>query len=81
MSVAAIAWAGLGVLAGVGHAAGLWRSAHRPQASAGAALPRLLLVAAVLATSARAGGLLPAATGWGIGLAVTALLLYARKSV
>ena len=67
-----------GLLFGVLHAAGIWRSTRRPNSLfAVIGMLRLLVVGAVLTCAALVGGIIPAACGWGLGfltgLAVAAM--------
>lgn len=64
-----------GALAGYAHAAMLWRASHRLSPwSPIMGLLRLGVVAAVLVLAALYGQILPAAGGWAIGFAVSALI-------
>jgi hypothetical protein len=75
-----LAWFTGGILTGIAHAGSIWagtRDLRRPGRGAAA---RLGLVAVTLAVAAISQHLLPAAAGWGCGLAGTGLLLYARRS-
>jgi hypothetical protein len=62
------AWLGVGLVLGVVHATGIWRSAkHRTAITALMGLVRMLVVGLALATAALLGGVLPAAAGWAVG--------------
>ena len=76
MSILLVVWISLGIAAGAAHAAGIWRTTHH---SGWSAVWRLPVVAAVLASAALAGALLPAAGGWASGLAATSAVLYLRS--
>ncbi len=72
-------WLTLGVVLGGLHAASLWLTTRRASALMGAiGLLRLLAVAAVLIGAAFAGGVLPAAVGWGIGFLAVAVIYFVR---
>jgi hypothetical protein len=71
-------WPLAGLTAGLGHAAALWRTAHRPRADSVAAA-RMPLIFALLAGATMSGRLLPALGGWAGGLAATAAWLVARS--
>jgi hypothetical protein len=75
------AWAAAGLLLGIGHAAGMWRSAQRPNAaSAVAGLARLVVVGLALAAAAIWGGILPTAVGWAVGFFARVGLAGATRS-
>ena len=59
-------WLLAGVGAGATHAWMLWR-ASQPSARVSWHWTRLFLIGSVLVASAVAGGIVPAAAGWGIG--------------
>ena len=62
------AWVVVGLVLGVVHAAGIWRSAKHPTATTAVmGLVRLLVVGLALAAAAIFGGILPAAAGWAVG--------------
>ena len=81
MTVMAGFWFGAGVLAGVGEAVGLWRSAREPRRASWVAALRLALVGFVLLIAAWSGELFPTVWGWGSGLIASALWLLARGTV
>jgi len=61
-------WLAVGLMLGVVHATGLWRSARqRTTTAAVVGLMRLLLVGLALAAAAIFGGIVPAAAGWAVG--------------
>jgi len=80
MSGLAFPWFVAAAGAGVGQAFGLWLSARNPRAVAWSAALRLTLLAAVLLIAARAGELIPAASGWICGLTGGGFLLYRRRT-
>lgn len=74
------AWVAAGIVLGVFHATGVWRSAKRPSSwTALLGLARLLAVGLVLTAAAILGGILPAATGWAVGF-FAALGLVAQRA-
>jgi hypothetical protein len=75
-----LVWFTGGLLTGIAHAGSLWAGARDLGRPGRGAATRLGLVSVTLAASAISQQLLPAAAGWVCGLAVTALLLYARNS-
>ena len=61
-------WLVVGLVLGVVHAIGIWRSAkHWTSLTALMGLLRLLAVGLGLATAALFGAILPAAAGWAVG--------------
>lgn len=61
------AWVAVGLVLGIVHAAGTWRSVKYPTvATAVMGLVRLLVIGVALATAAVFGGILPAAVGWAV---------------
>jgi len=74
MTAMGLMWVVVGMAAGGGHAAALWRAAHRIGAGGCGAGPRMLLVAVVLVGAAYAGVLLPVAAGWASGLLAASVL-------
>ena len=76
-------WIAVGVVLGVLHAQGIWRTAHhRSATTAIVGMVRLLVVGLALTVAAIFGGILPAAGGWVIGLltSVVAVLAMQRTS-
>jgi hypothetical protein len=79
MTGTVVAWIAIGAVAGVMHAAALWRTAHDWTGPPLATAWRLPAVAAVLVGAAFAGTLLPAVSGWAGGLAGTGAFLCLRS--
>ncbi len=74
MTATGLMWIGVGIAAGGGHAAALWRAAHRLGAGGCVAGLRMFLVAMVLVGAAYAGVLVPVIAGWASGLLATSVL-------
>jgi hypothetical protein len=72
----ALVWLAAGGLAGVAHAAGLWRGAHARRAASLSVAGRMTVVAIVLTAAAVGQHLLAAVGGWLAGLVVTSVVLY-----
>ena len=74
------AWVVVGLVLGVVHAAGIWRSEKQPTAmTAVMGLARLLVVGLPLAGAAVFGGILPAAAGWAVGFLTSVGTLLATR--
>jgi len=79
MTLVSPLWLTAGVVLGGLHAASLWQAAHRASPTiAATGVVRLLVIAALLASAALAGGLLQVCMGWGLGFLVCAALLLRR---
>ena len=75
------AWVVVGLVLGVVHAAGVWRSAKHPTATTAVmGLARLLVVGLALAAAAIFGGILPAAAGWAVGFYASVGFRVLRRS-
>jgi hypothetical protein len=80
MSWITVAWIAGGLLLGMMHAAGIWRSARRPT-SHGALMGvlRLMVVGLGLTLAALGGGILPSASGWATGFFASVAIVLACK--
>lgn len=73
-------WLAVGVALGAVHAWAIWRASQPPFHLAGAAVLRLLPVAAVFFAAAFWGGLIPAAAGWAAAFFVSVAAVALRKT-
>ena len=75
------AWLVVGLVLGIVHATGIWRTAKHPSATTAVlGLVRLLAVGLALASAAILGGILPAAAGWAVGFFASAGIVMVSRS-
>ena len=79
MTAINLLWLLLGAGAGALHAYMLWRASQPRVGGPSGHGIRLLLIGGVLVASAVFGGILPAATGWGIGYFSTVGIVAVRS--
>lgn len=72
-------WFTAGVALGLAHAWVLWKAAQPPFRWAGAALLRLVPLAALFLAAAWAGGLIPVVVGWLIAFPLSVAAIALRK--